>query len=576
MELTLWTYEGPPHVGAMRIAASMEGVHYVLHAPQGDTYADLLFTMIERRNRRPPVTYTTFQARDLGGDTAELVKRSIAQAVERFQPEALLVGESCTAELIQDQPGALAMGMGFGDLPIVSLELPAYSKKENWGAAETFYQLVRGLLKNQMPAPGSPKPSPRLWKEEGRRPRVNLLGPTLLGFRCRDDVREITRLLAERGIDVAVTAPLGARPADLMRIPTADANVCLYPEVATTVCSWLERSFGMPTVKTVPIGIAATEAFLAELEQILGLEPEGATGAVSAAAGLGERASRLPWYSRSVDSTYLTGKRVFIFGDATHAVAAARIASKELGFEVVGLGTYSRELAREVRAAAQELGLEALISDDYLAVEKAMAEAAPELVLGTQMERHSAKRLGIPCAVISTPLHVQDVPARYSPQMGWEGANTIFDSWVHPLMMGLEEHLIGMFRHDFEFVDGHRSHLGDGAPAAGSAGEAKGEETARASDTAPAMSSGPATNITSGSPGAALATATLEAPAAAPHAQAHRGEPVWTPDGEAELHKIPFFVRGKVRRNTETFARERGIAAIDSETLYDAKAHFSR
>ena len=49
-------------------------MHYVLHAPQGDTYADLLFTMIERRNRRPPVSYTTFQARDLGGDTADLFK----------------------------------------------------------------------------------------------------------------------------------------------------------------------------------------------------------------------------------------------------------------------------------------------------------------------------------------------------------------------------------------------------------------------------------------------------------------------------------------------------------------------
>ena len=47
MELTLWTYEGPPHVGAMRIASSMKDIHYVLHAPQGDTYADLLFTMIE-------------------------------------------------------------------------------------------------------------------------------------------------------------------------------------------------------------------------------------------------------------------------------------------------------------------------------------------------------------------------------------------------------------------------------------------------------------------------------------------------------------------------------------------------
>ena len=543
MELTLWTYEGPPHVGAMRIAASMEGVHYVLHAPQGDTYADLLFTMIERRDKRPPVTYTTFQARDLGGDTAELVKRTIAQAVERFQPEALLVGESCTAELIQDQPGALAAGMDLGGIPMVSLELPAYSKKENWGAAETFYQLVRALLKEQAPPPGSPKIVPTRWREEGRRPRVNLLGPSLLGFRCRDDVQEISRLLGEHGIDVAVVAPLGARPADLLRIPTADANVCLYPEVAASVCSWLERSFGMATVKTVPIGIGATTAFLAEITALLGVDQQ------EGAATESEQRSRLPWYSRSVDSTYLTGKRVFIFGDATHAIAAARIASHELGFEVVGLGTYSRELAREVRAAAKERGLEALISDDYLVVEKAMADAVPELVLGTQMERHSAKRLGIPCAVISTPLHVQDVPARYSPQMGWEGANVIFDAWVHPLMMGLEEHLIGMFRHDFEFVDGHRSHLGDGAPLV-SSGADHVHESAAAIE-----------------PSGAVALA--EAPPAA-------SDLVWTTDGEAELHKIPFFVRGKVRRNTEAFAKERGLSTITSETLYDAKAHFSR
>ena len=78
MQLTVWTYEAPPHVGAMRVATAMEGVHYVLHAPQGDTYADLLFTMIERRAKRPPVTYTTFQARDLGGDTAELFKNAEA------------------------------------------------------------------------------------------------------------------------------------------------------------------------------------------------------------------------------------------------------------------------------------------------------------------------------------------------------------------------------------------------------------------------------------------------------------------------------------------------------------------
>ena len=522
MDLTLWTYEGPPHVGAMRIAASMEGVHYVLHAPQGDTYADLLFTMIERRGQRPPVTYTTFQARDLGGDTAELVKRHIREAVDRFHPEALLVGESCTAELIQDQPGSLAQGMDL-TMPVVSLELPAYSKKENWGAAETFYQVLRGLLRQQ--APESPQHDPTGWNDQGRRPRVNLLGPSLLGFRCRDDVLEVQKLLTMHGIDVGVVAPLGAGVGDIRRLPQADLNVCLYPEIAESGCSWLERTFGMPFTRTVPIGVGATHDFLVEVHEMLGMEPP--------APDEGYRRSRLPWYSESVDSTYLTGKRVFIFGDGTHALSAARICSEELGFQVVGLGTYSREMARPVRAAAKAFGLEALISDDYLAVEAAMEACAPELVLGTQMERHSAKRLGLPCAVISTPMHVQDVPARTSPQMGWEGANVIFDDWVHPLMMGLEEHLIGMFRHDFEFVDGHQSHLGH---AGGSGAEKDRRKEANDDDS----------------------------------------DVIWTADGEAELKKIPFFVRSKVRRNTEAYAREFGRQEINSETLYDAKAHYSK
>ena len=55
-----------------------------------------------------------------------------------------------------------------------------------------------------------------------------------------------------------------------------------------------------------------------------------------------------------------------------------------------------RDRARPVRAAAKALGLEALISDDYLAVEAAMAEAAPELVLGTQMGATAPSGWGFP------------------------------------------------------------------------------------------------------------------------------------------------------------------------------------
>lgn len=275
----------------------------------------------------------------------------------------------------------------------------------------------------------------------------------------------------------------------------------------------------------MPIGLGASRDFLREVADLLGLDPEPAIARV---------APRARWWSLSVDSTYLTGKRVFVFGDATHAIAAARVAREELGFELVGLGTYSREFAREVREAARAIGLEALVSDDYLEVEAKIAELAPELVLGTQMERHVAKRLGIACAVISAPVHVQDFPARYAPQMGAEGANVLFDTWIHPLMMGLEEHLLQMFREDFEFHDGARpSHLAATGP-------------------------------------------TRPRPPAEPVPAAAEGPVRRTPEAEKELAKIPFFVRGKARRNTERFARERRLPVITLETLYEAKAHFGR
>ena len=159
------------------------------------------------------------------------------------------------------------------------------------------------------------------------------------------------------------------------------------------------------------------------------------------------------------------------------------------------------------------------------------------MILGTQMERHIGKRLGIPCAVISAPFHVQDNPARYSPQVGWEGANVIFDTWVHPLVMGLEEHLLHMFREDFEFNDEagpshHGGHRATKDPHNSSVSEVKA--------------------ITSSA-----------------------GSSIWLLDAEKELKKIPFFVRGKARRNTETYAAARGVREISVDTLYEAKAHYA-
>jgi light-independent protochlorophyllide reductase subunit B len=129
--------------------------------------------------------------------------------------------------------------------------------------------------------------------------------------------------------------------------------------------------------------------------------------------------------------------------------------------------------------------------------------------------------------------------------MGFEGANVIFDTWVHPLVMGLEEHLLTMFREDFEFSD--------------EAG---------------------ASHHAAHSPRKAAPQAVSEAPVAdipVPAAEmALDGDTLWTAEASRELKKIPFFVRGKAKRNTENFAAAEGRSQIDLETLYDAKAHYAR
>jgi light-independent protochlorophyllide reductase subunit B len=121
--------------------------------------------------------------------------------------------------------------------------------------------------------------------------------------------------------------------------------------------------------------------------------------------------------------------------------------------------------------------------------------------------------------------------------------------------MGLDEHLLTMFREDFEFHDAAgASHHGAKAVA-----RAEPSETGGFAPPAP-----PAGYLGTENEAGSLPVVTPQ------------GEIVWLPDAERELKKIPFFVRGKARRNTEAFAAQKGVAAISVETLYEAKAHYAR
>ncbi len=327
------------------------------------------------------------------------------------------------------------------------------------------------------------------------------------------------KLLAGLGIDVRVVAPLGASAADLARLPEADFNVALYPEISLTTAKWLERNFGQKLVDVQPIGTTGTRAFIAAVTA-------AAFGAAAASSDPAD--ARMGWYARSVDSTYLTGKRVFVFGDATHAVAAARIARDELGFAVVGIGTYVREFAREVRAAAAEHGVEALITDDYLEVEARIEALRPELVLGTQMDGASPRQ----AARRSLRGHLGA-----GPRPGFPGALLAAD--------GLRRR-----QRDLRHVGAPADDGARGAPPRHVPGRPR--ILGRRGAVPPRRDRGRARD-----------------PTRACGARLERG-------GRTRAEKDPLLRARQARRNTESFARDRGAAVITLETLYDAKAHFGR
>jgi len=98
--------------------AMRQALHYVLHAPPGrHLRRPARSTMIERRSTRPPVTYTTFQARDLGKRHRQAVAgRRARGASSGSQPQALLVGASCTAEAeSRTIPAGLADALDLAD-----------------------------------------------------------------------------------------------------------------------------------------------------------------------------------------------------------------------------------------------------------------------------------------------------------------------------------------------------------------------------------------------------------------------------------------------------------------------------
>ncbi|MGB5636922.1 MAG: ferredoxin:protochlorophyllide reductase (ATP-dependent) subunit B [Waterburya sp.] len=345
--------------------------------------------------------------------------------------------------------------------------------------------------------------------DKTEKPSVNIIGISTLGFHNQHDCTELKRLMADLGIEVNEVIPDGASVQNLRNLPRAWFNLVPYRELGMMTAEYLESEFSIPCVDIAPMGVVETARCIRKIQQVI--NAQGAE--VNYEEYINNQTlyvSQAAWFSRSIDCQNLTGKKAVVFGDNTHAVAMTKILAREMGIHVVLAGTYCKYDQDWFREQVSEYCDEVLISEDHGEIADAIARHEPSAIFGTQMERHVGKRLDIPCGVIAAPIHIQNFPIGYKPFMGYEGTNQIADLVYNSFTLGMEDHLLEIFGgHDTKEV------------------------------------------ITKG----ISADSDLN----------------WDKEAKAELGKIPGFVRGKVKRNTEKFARDRNFSEITLEVMYAAK-----
>ncbi len=371
--------------GAAQTALGISGCCVLSHAPQGcNMLVNSAFGWQDADYTETLTLCTKLCEDEIVHGGEELLARTILEAQE-FNVPILFVLSSCGPEIVGDDIVAVCEDVRSQvDFDVVPIECAGFRGSQYDGTDIALDALLK-----------------RLVVDSGQKiaqsvcliaPYANA-NPTWMG-----DLEWVKRVLSQMGVQVTATITHQTALSDFEKVSATEASLVLSHDCGQRAADYLASEFGVEQLCKdipLPVGFTNTRRWLRELG-----EEFGAKDVADRLIAGGEKMVVEVCRRKGLEQFFMHRAPAAIVADATIGIPLVHFVSEDLEMipQLISLRSSQEAARRILERELRELNLnpQLIYGADVYQSRAALAHLKPEIVFGSNIERHAVEELDIP------------------------------------------------------------------------------------------------------------------------------------------------------------------------------------